>query len=343
MIRCFGAVPALTLAALTIAGAVRAEGDSSAANWAESRIEEQLSALETPRLAGRYGDAAACRKDFSVDAIVRAAQSGAMIEDLGPDMDYVAQYSYRYYTCAAFAAGSDRVCAPLAVFDHFARPHPLYECERYSKELAHVHALMTGASDAPALCRASLTHPEDIEFRPADIGTVCAMEASERSDPEGLCRRLGPYFVKPGQFVKCRAWFLSMAGDDAGCREMGDNDVRERCYAYAAFHRARASGDPSACGSSAICRLFMGGGAASCEDYSRKIAARVCRRVPAANARRAREIAALARAFTLADHELQALSPGLDQDAGRRRLEALRRRFDADVGAFQNVSSGGSK
>lgn len=318
----------LGLILLAAAAAPARAGAYDKVDEALERVGEQLSKIEAPRLAGRYASEADCLKRFDLDALIRDATSGAMIDDLAWQMDGVVQQSFRYYTCAAAARGDDAACAPLAAFDDYARPHPRLECQRYSKELVYIRALMTGAPNLHALCRASLTHPEDVEFRPEDFDAACSIMLADYRRPAAACGRLLPYFVKPAQLEKCEAWFASFSGDVAGCRQLGDNDVRERCFSYAYFSRARATGDVKDCRGSGICEMFMGGGEAGCAYYTRRIAANLCRYQSGRNGGLARKRAGLKAEVASVEAALKALPPGPGTDARCKNLEFARSRLE---------------
>lgn len=290
-----------------------------------ARAGERLAKIEAPRLAGRYASGADCLERFDLDALTRDATSPAMLDDLGRQADFVVQHSFRYYTCKAAERGGDAACAGLAAYDDYARPHPRLECERYSKELVFIRALMTGGTDLPALCRADLTHPEDVEFQPKDFGAACAIMLSGYKDPKAACAKLTPLFVKSAQVEKCEAWLGSLSGDDRGCRRLGDNDVRERCFAYAAFSRARSSGDAKRCDGAGICEMFMGA-EPGCAMYVRRIARFVCPSQDKRNARLAKERAALAAALDKAEADLKALPPGPGVGARLETVRLFRRR-----------------
>ncbi len=290
-----------------------------------ARLGERAAKLEEPRLAGRYASEADCRARFDLDALTRDATSSALIDDLADQRDMLVQQSFRYYTCAAAARGDDGVCEPLGAYDDYARPHPRLECTRYSKELIYIRALMTGGTNLPALCRADLTHPEDVEFRPDDFDKVCSIMLSDYRRPAAVCGKLTAYFVKPAQVDKCEAWFASFSGDEAGCRRLGDNDVRERCFAYSYFSKAHASGDVKDCKGAGICEMFMGGGPASCAFYTRRIAANLCRYQPKRNAALAKERAALAKDLASVEAEVKSLPSGPEAEARLATLRFLRR------------------
>ncbi|HEX4046416.1 MAG TPA: hypothetical protein VH309_01200 [Elusimicrobiota bacterium] len=313
---------------LALLGSARARADAfDDADRTLSGLESRAGEIAAPRLAGRYSSEADCLARFDLDALMRAATSDAMISDLSRQMDPVVQYSFRYYTCVAAASGDDSVCGRLAAFDHYAAPHPRLECLRYSKELIYIRALMTGAPNLRALCRADLTHPEDNEFRSEDIDPVCSIMLADYRRPAEACGKLTHYFIKPSQPKKCRAWLGSLLGDEAGCRALGDNDVRERCFSYAYFHKALETGDVKDCRGSAICEMFLGGGATSCGSYTRRIATHVCRFQPERNARLAEERAGLAADIQKAEEDFKSLPSGPAADARRRRLELVRRRL----------------
>lgn len=321
---------ALAACLLLLAGgaALARAGALEDADEALPRLASRVARVESPRLAGRYASEADCLKRFDLDALTRDATQTAMIDDLGEQMDAVVQQSFRYYTCATAARGDQSACAALSAYDDYARPHPRLECERYSKELVYIRALMTGAPGLRALCRADLTHPEDVEFRPADFDKVCSIMLADYRRPAAACGRLVPYFVKPAQLERCEAWFGSFSGDDAGCRRLGDGDVRERCFAYAAFSKARASGDVKDCGGSGICEMFMGGGAASCAFYTRRIAANVCSRQSQRNAELAKERAGLAADIAKTEAAVEALPPGPGRESRLKSLRLLRGRLE---------------
>lgn len=296
-------------------------------------VDEELAAagrllakIEAPRLAGRYASGADCLKRFDLDALTRDATSPAMLDDLGRQADFVVQHSFRYYACKAAERGDDAACAGLAAYDDYARPHPRLECERYSKELVFIRALMSGGTGLPALCRADLTHPEDVEFQPKDFDAACSIMLSGYRSPKEACAKLTPLFVKPAQVEKCEAWLGSMSGDVRGCRRLGDNDVRERCFAYAAFARARASGDAKDCGGAGICEMFMDA-APGCEMYVRRIADFVCPAQDKRNARLAKERETLNAELDKAEAALAALPPADGTAARLESLRGLRRRL----------------
>jgi hypothetical protein len=272
---------AAALAVLLSAGAPPVSA-AAPAREALDRARDELHGLEALELLGRETGAAGCA-GLTVDALMESAKKeNALTTGLSPVQDQVVQLAFRYYTCRAFAEKSAAVCGRLTPFDGFARPNPRLECARYSGELFFAHATMTDAPDLLDRCRANLTHPEDNEFRAEDTEKVCAIVMRLRHEPNAVCSELEPLFLKKRQLEKCRAWFGGLNGEAAGCRELSDNDVKERCLAYAAFRRARRAGDAAACGGekhSALCRLFMGGGVASCADYERRIRAGVCRRL----------------------------------------------------------------
>ena len=283
-----GAPPALLLAA-ALAGAANAAPPEAApavstaalarADSALSLAEQRLSRLDmlltTLMPGGRDDRCAQITYDRLMD---EAEERKALPAPLGALQDLVVQQAFRYYTCVAAAKKDTGVCGKLSPFDEFARPHPRWECERYSKELRFAYAQMTDAPDIMELCLQDLDHPEDNEFKGRDSRKVCEMVLRDRRKPQAICGELQKQglFLKRNQLGKCTAWFSALNGDGSSCEALGENDVKERCVAYAAFVKAREKKDPGLCGDSMICRSFMGGGASACEPYTERVRPRVC-------------------------------------------------------------------
>jgi hypothetical protein len=305
-------------------GGARADAFDDADETA-ARLDARISVFNSPRLAGRYANEADCLARFDLDALLRDAKSTAMISDLSGQMDPVVQYSFRYYTCVAAVRKDENACGLLSLFDDYARPHPHLECTRYSKELIFIRALMTGGPNLPALCRADLTHAEDNEFLARDIDPVCAIMLADYRRPSEACGKLAHYNIKPSQLKKCEAWLGSFSGDDVPCRGLEFNDVRERCFAYAYFHKARETGDVKDCKGSGICEMFMGGGEPACAYYSRRISAHLCPLQDKRNARMEKERADLEADLDKAESSLNSLPPGAAADLRRKRLQRVRR------------------
>lgn len=261
------APPAVSTAALERA-------DASLAS-AEQRLSRLDTLLATLMPGGRDDSCAQITYDRLMD---EAEGRKALPAPLGPLQDLVVQQAFRYYTCVAAAKKDTGACGKLRPFDEFARPHPRWECERYSKELRFAYAQMTDAPDIMDLCLQDLDHPEDNEFKAQDSKKVCKMLLRDRRKPQVMCGELQQQglFLKRNQLGKCTAWFSALSGDGSSCEALGENDVKERCVAYAAFVKAREKKDAGLCGDSFICRSFMGGGAQACEPYTERVRPRVC-------------------------------------------------------------------
>lgn len=226
--------------------------------------------------AAAFASQADCLARASIEGLLAMAAGGKPLPvELQPLMDGIVQYSFRYFTCRSFVEGRG-VCKKLEPYDGWTRPRPSLECERYGRELEFVHALMTGKPEASALCLEGLRHPEDREFEPQHEERACAIVLEKWSRPREACAALEPMFKKHAQVGKCRAWLDGINGRAPGCAGTGENDVKERCLAYAAFRKARSGAGRGACAEQPICRLFMGEGLASCRPYEDRVKKAVC-------------------------------------------------------------------
>jgi hypothetical protein len=336
-----GAPPALLLLA-ALAGAGHAappeaapsvstaplERADAALALAEQRLSRLDALLTTLMPGGRDDRCAQITYDRLMD---EAAQRKALPAPLGALQDLVVQQAFRYYTCVAAAKKDIGVCGKLAPFDDFARPHPRWECERYSKELRFAYAQMTDAPDIMELCLEDLDHPEDNEFKGQDSRKVCAMVLRDRRKPRVMCGELQRQglFLKKNQLGKCTAWFSALSGDGSSCEALGENDVKERCVAYAAFVKAREKKDPQLCGDSWICRSFMGGGAQACEPYTERVRPRVCAKLA--------EVCKTVGDWQQAD--LQTVDEALAQAGKGPDAEARRRRAAAVQEGYHRIQS----
>lgn len=319
------------LAACLLASAARGQEPSETFRLAEEALAQADGRLQEARglievLPSGASSPSDCAGAFSLDKLLDTTKRhGRFPPSLDSVQNLVVQYSYRYSTCLAFVEGRDASCDKLLPFADFARPRPHLECRRYYRELRFAHALMTGEGDAMPKCLESLDHPEDREFRARDAERACRLVVAGYSDPARTCAELSPYFIKRRQLRKCQAWLGGLGGDERGCQGLPENDVKERCLAYAAYRKAQRSGRASACAGSALCLAFLGTAGSPCQAYADFVGQAVCRSLAQIREKASREVPGLlARARSLLE------GAGAGDRPRAEKLLAQAARLDAD-------------
>jgi hypothetical protein len=218
-----------------------------------------------------------CRREFSMETLVANLDKGVPAE-LEAGLGRIKQAALNYYTCRAWQAKDNRLCAKHPNFDehHF---HWDVVCKAHYNEMTLIRSLMSGDPGFEKLCPPTLAETaywEEKEFREEDLPKVCAIVRRDYTDPKKACAQLNPLFIDEGAKRKCERVIGRLNGEPGSCEQFSTPLIRGRCLEYARYKAAAPAKDPSRCADSAICRVFLGGGPAACEAYARPIVADVC-------------------------------------------------------------------
>jgi hypothetical protein len=277
---------------LGLASFARAEDDAAGKALAQARAE--LSALEA--LKARTDEAPApeltaeqarCRRDFTMDSAIEGVAKQAKAGLLPQDMRYqmIGFHSLCYYQCRAYAARDAGRCAPLNFFKidsdkgsgdgHMDKGDAA--CRDHIDDIVVTKAFITRDPALERLCNKNLTE------RGVEAGTaarVCRAIVEDRDDPPKLCREVREARMKlrlVGADKKCEPLYKGINGDEEACLDLPpESHTYERCFEFAAFHKAWKARDISLCGDHPLCRVMMGGGEDNCAQYSEHMVTMLC-------------------------------------------------------------------
>lgn len=319
-----------------------------------ARAEGHVADLEAAARGRETGDG--CPPGLRVKDLVADLRARRLATVLGGNLpeDGGAKRDWQvYHICRALAASDPAICVDADAIassgGEYTGAAPLAATYRVNCEVAYQQSRAVAANVRrdprfPEICRDALPHLAPFKDAAA-LDAVCRAWSEDKGGGHepllaamgaGLTRAMGPEYLLGAA--------RELTADPAYCPKLGNDYMAAVCRELDDFRRATAAADARRC-RGGVCRVLMGGGAASCDDYSRSFM-----RVACAKSYAASFTADSRTAFTRLSDEAERTLAGLDAGAsgpveleqvGARldRLYALRARMDKASAAYAPLAA----
>jgi len=319
-----------------------------------ARAEGYVAALESAARGRETGDG--CPPGLRVKDLVADLRGRRLAATLGgnlPEAGGAKRDWQVYHICRALAASDPAICADADAIassgGEYSGAAPLAATYRVNCEVAYQQTRAVAASVRrdprfPDICRDALPHLAPFKDAAA-VDAVCRAWSEDKGGGHepllaamaaGLTRAMGREYLLGAA--------RELTADPAYCPKLSNDYMAAVCRELDDFRRASAAADASRC-RGGVCRVLMGGGAASCDDYSRGFMRVACAKSYAA-AFTADSREAFARLSGEAERTLAGLDAGASgpvelEQVGVRldRLYALRARMDKASAAYAPLAA----
>jgi hypothetical protein len=194
-----------------------------------------------------------CRDNFTAKDLASAVLPRAMEHDV-----------VAFQQCRAYAEKNPRLCDGIGEYKFEGRTGKglAKNCRVIISIRGVAQSIISHAPDAMDRC-AKFTSEQHQGYE-AEQRKACALMLAEGANSPGVPKRAAALLpITPEHAVEVAKTLGMLIGDEETCadirRRIGKGADLDECLSFAAYRKAFAAKDASLCGSSATCRLMMGG------------------------------------------------------------------------------------